>query len=214
MDVAVWLAEAVIEDDDENLTEAEIDELFEATQPIGNAINALAQAEVVLAEAAATARAEGSPMDDNDTPPPDWAGTPLRRIWPALTADERAEILTSRDDTALARLAADLRRTDSAESLGARPGGMFALDSDPSMKWHAERFEEPWNGWAAPVVTRETAENLFEDLEPLGNPGTVGADGVITVYRDPDDDGDYEIWPDDAGLYHLVELGWTFIRVD
>ena len=157
MDVAVWLAEAVIEDDDENLTEAEIDELFEATQPIGNAINALAQAEVVLAEAAATARAEGSPMDDNDTPPPDWAGTPLRRIWPALTADERAEILTSRDDTALARLAADLRRTDSAESLGARPGGMFALDSDPSMKWHAERFEEPWNGWAAPVVAPEDA---------------------------------------------------------
>lgn len=31
------------------MTEAEIDELFERTQPIGNAINALAQAEVAVA---------------------------------------------------------------------------------------------------------------------------------------------------------------------
>lgn len=31
------------------MTEAEIDELFERTQPIGNAINALAQAELAVA---------------------------------------------------------------------------------------------------------------------------------------------------------------------
>jgi len=36
-------------DDDEQMTEAEIDELFERTQPIGNAINALAQAELAVA---------------------------------------------------------------------------------------------------------------------------------------------------------------------
>ncbi|MGB3604361.1 MAG: hypothetical protein WBA38_12530 [Gordonia sp. (in: high G+C Gram-positive bacteria)] len=35
--------------DDEQMTEAEIDELFERTQPIGNAINALAQAELAVA---------------------------------------------------------------------------------------------------------------------------------------------------------------------
>lgn len=36
-------------DDDETMTEAEIDELFERTQPIGNAINALARAELAVA---------------------------------------------------------------------------------------------------------------------------------------------------------------------
>ena len=36
-------------DDDETMSEAEIDELFERTQPIGNAINALARAELAVA---------------------------------------------------------------------------------------------------------------------------------------------------------------------
>lgn len=49
MDVVVWLAEPVIEDDDENLPEAEVDALFEVTQPIGNALHALAQAELTVA---------------------------------------------------------------------------------------------------------------------------------------------------------------------
>ncbi|WP_161895226.1 hypothetical protein [Gordonia spumicola] len=35
--------------DDEMMTEAEIDAEFERTQPIGNAINALAQAELAVA---------------------------------------------------------------------------------------------------------------------------------------------------------------------
>ncbi|HNP55917.1 MULTISPECIES: hypothetical protein [Mycobacteriales] len=35
--------------EDEDMTEAEIDALFRATQPIGNAINALAQAELIVA---------------------------------------------------------------------------------------------------------------------------------------------------------------------
>ncbi|WP_156150515.1 hypothetical protein [Gordonia sihwensis] len=39
------------------MTEAEIDELFRATQPIGNAINALAQAELIVAAA------DGVPVD-------------------------------------------------------------------------------------------------------------------------------------------------------
>ncbi|WP_299487292.1 hypothetical protein [uncultured Gordonia sp.] len=38
-------------DDDEQMTEAEIDAEFERTQPIGNAINALAQAEGIIAAA-------------------------------------------------------------------------------------------------------------------------------------------------------------------
>ncbi|WFN93797.1 hypothetical protein [Gordonia sihwensis] len=35
--------------DDETMTEAQIDALFERTQPIGNALNALAQAELAVA---------------------------------------------------------------------------------------------------------------------------------------------------------------------
>lgn len=35
--------------EDEDITEAEIDALFERTQPTGNAINALAQAELIVA---------------------------------------------------------------------------------------------------------------------------------------------------------------------
>ncbi len=38
-------------DDDEDLTEAEIDAEFARTQPIGNAINALYRAELALTEA-------------------------------------------------------------------------------------------------------------------------------------------------------------------
>ncbi len=38
-------------DDDETMTEAEIDAEFERTQPIGNAINALYRAELALTEA-------------------------------------------------------------------------------------------------------------------------------------------------------------------
>ncbi|WP_341268096.1 hypothetical protein [Gordonia malaquae] len=37
--------------DDEQMSEAEIDELFERTQPIDNAINVLAQAEGTIAGA-------------------------------------------------------------------------------------------------------------------------------------------------------------------
>lgn len=36
------------DNDDETMTEAEIDAEFERTQPIGNAINALAQAELIV----------------------------------------------------------------------------------------------------------------------------------------------------------------------
>lgn len=208
----MWLAELVTEDHDEELTEQEIDALFEATQPIGNAINALVQAEAVLYEAAA--RAGRASINEPIPPVPDWAGEVLRRLWPTLTPDDRASLLADRDAAVLRTISAQLRTSDSVKSLGARPGGMFALDADPAMRWRAERFEEPWNGWATPVVTRETMENLFSDLEPRGKPGTVGHDGTITVYRGPDDDGEYEIRPDDVGMYHLAELGWMFIEVD
>ena len=59
------------------MTEAEIDALFEQTQPIGNALNAVYQAELIVAAAAtsipATVRARLDAVirdltDDKDTP--------------------------------------------------------------------------------------------------------------------------------------------------
>ncbi len=200
--------------DDETMTEAEIDAEFERTQPIGNAINALYRAEQIMAEVLDTIDKE-STMSQPIPPPPDWASDVLRRMWPTLTDADRDALIGDHDNAVLRETAAQLRRTDSADSLGARPGGMFTLDSSPHLKWHAERFEEPWNGWATPVVTRETLANLFADLtDGDDSPGTVQEDGRALVYMPDYEDGDYFIEPDGDGLYHLAELGWTFDQLD
>ena len=124
-------------------------------------------------------------------------------------------LIGDHDNAVLRETSAQLRRTDSADSLGARPGGMFTLDSSPHLKWHAERFEEPWNGWATPVVTRQTLENLFADLaDGDDSPCAVQEDGRVLVYMPDYEDGDYFIEPDGDGLYHLAELGWTFDQLD
>lgn len=214
-------------DDDEldsHLTEVEIDAALEATQWVGNAINALAQAEQIMADAVAAQRRDRMISEVLDQiskenamtqPVPEWAGDALRRIWSTLTDEDRAALIGDHDNAVLRQSAAQLRHTDSAESLGARPAGMFGLDSYPGLKWRAERFEEPWNGWATPVVTRGTLENMLTDIsEPGRRPCTLRPDGVLVVHREDYDDGDYEVEPDADGLYHLAELGWTFDEVD
>lgn len=155
-------------------------------------------------------------MSSNELPPPpEWASDVLRRVWPTLADEDRAALVGGHENAVLREMAAQLRQTDSAQSLGARPAGMFALDSWPGLKWRAERFEEPWNGWATPVVTRGVLENLLADIsEPGYRPCTLRPDGVLVVLREDYDDGDYEIEPDADGFYHLAELGWTFDKVD
>ncbi|MGB3696267.1 MAG: hypothetical protein WBA05_02430 [Gordonia sp. (in: high G+C Gram-positive bacteria)] len=212
---------------DQHLTEHEIDAEFERTQSIGNAINALYRAEQIMADAVAAERrdrmiaevldqiSEESTMSQPIPPVPEWASDTLRRLWPTLTDDDRAALIGDHDNAVLRETAAQLRHTDSADSLGAQPAGMFTIDSNPHLKWHAERFEEPWNGWVTPVVTRETLENLFADLADGDySPGAVQEDGCVLVYMPDYDDGDYYIEPDADGLYHLVELGWTFDKCD
>lgn len=62
---------------------------------------------------------------------------------------------------------------------------------------------------------QDPGENLFADLADGDySAGTVQADGRALVHRDEADDGDYFIEPDDAGLYHLAELGWVFVQTD
>ncbi len=148
-------------------------------------------------------------------PVPDWASDSLHAAWPTLTDDDRAALIADRDNAILRETAAELRRTDSEHSLAARPGGMLTVDGANDLRWRAERFEEPWNGWATPVVTRETLRNLFADLtDGDHSPGTVRPDGQALIHMPDYDDGDYLIEPDDAGLYHLYELGWCFDEVD
>ncbi|QHN36861.1 hypothetical protein [Gordonia pseudamarae] len=50
-------------DDDEQMTEVEIDNMFERTQPIGSAINAIAQAELAVAAIEETPPAVQSRLD-------------------------------------------------------------------------------------------------------------------------------------------------------
>ena len=154
-------------------------------------------------------------MTNPSLPVPDWASDVLRRTWPTLSADDQRALLADHDNAVLRDLASQLRHTESADSLGATPAGDFTLDGSyhAGLRWHAERFEEPWNGWSTPVVTRQTLQNLIDDLAADDNlVGRIEDDGAFTVFAE-DPDENYAVRPDDDGLYHLVELGWTFIRV-
>ena len=153
-------------------------------------------------------------MADHSLPVPDWASDVLRRAWPTLSSDDQRALVDDRDNAVLRDLAVQMRRTASADDLGATPAGDFTLDglAHAGMRWHAERFEEPWNGWATPVVTGQTLRNLIDDLAADDNlVGRIEDNGSFTVFaEDPGDN--YDVHPDADGLYHLYELGWTFVR--
>ena len=149
-----------------------------------------------------------------DVPVPDWASDALRRTWPTLSEDDRRALIDDRENQLLRHAAVALRRTESSQDFGARPAGDFGIDGHDGLSWHAERFEEPWNGWATPVVTRGTLENLVEDLATDDNlVGRIEDDGALTVYAEDPEENDV-VRPDGDGLYHLYELGWCFVEVD
>lgn len=81
--------------------------------------------------------------------------------------------------------------------------------------WPAVRFGEPWNGFATPVVIRQTLEDL---LEVVGDGYRWEGDDVVVwsaIDLGPDDLPEYEdrLSPDGEGLYDLGALGWVFERV-
>ncbi|GAA2375855.1 hypothetical protein [Gordonia cholesterolivorans] len=144
---------------------------------------------------------------------PDWASDALRRTWPTLTEDDRQALIADRENSLLRTAAVQLRGTDLDRS---EHGGDFTLDGlyERGIRWHAEAFGEPWNGWATPIVTAATAKNMFADLLELGEAdGPLGAitDDGLLVYGEDEDDN-FVIAPNDRGEFALWELGWTFLK--
>lgn len=86
----------------------------------------------------------------------------------------------------------------------------FHADANPDTSWECFGFDEPWNGWCAPVVDMATVFEVLQDAEWVVR--TEGA--IILAASDPDVDEDQIVIlrPDDQGLYHLRDLGWTFVE--
>ena len=85
--------------------------------------------------------------------------------------------------------------------------------------YEAVAYGPTWNGWATPIVTRETYAALIKGEDPNGEYYELVFDeaGVAILHDFAADDDDYEpyrIVPDDDGHYDLGELGWTFETVD
>lgn len=94
----------------------------------------------------------------------------------------------------------------------------FTLDEDRTV-YPAEGFDPSWNGWASPIVTRETLCALIAGEDPDGQHLTLSfAGATATLYiRRPDATHQFAptvLKPDPAGLYHLAPLGWTFHVLD
>ncbi|WPH57874.1 hypothetical protein [Mycobacterium phage WXIN] len=94
----------------------------------------------------------------------------------------------------------------------------FALDASPQNVYDAVRFGPRWNGWATPVVTRETLIALAANETAAGYPvhvGWLGPSAVVTILAgDGYDQSVYVVPATEDGLLDLGELSWTFFRVD
>ena len=92
--------------------------------------------------------------------------------------------------------------------------------------YQAVGFDHPWNGWATPVVTASVMARLVWRQNELCTrfAEAVGVDdwtrmsmpdnSVVVFSGMYPDEPPYRVDPDTDGLYHLVDLGWTFEQVD
>ncbi len=83
----------------------------------------------------------------------------------------------------------------------------FTLDGQPEHTWTAHECGEPWNGWATPVVDRDTLQDVIATDTRLTLRFT-DAGGAI-IYDTTTDDFD-TITPTPTGHYSLRILGWRF----
>jgi hypothetical protein len=88
----------------------------------------------------------------------------------------------------------------------------FEIDgypADDGEEFFAYAFDAPWNGFDQPVVDRET---LVGVVATAGGTATLSWGGDTAVIN-----GDgylVELPPDEAGRYHLRDLGWCFTAVE
>lgn len=107
-----------------------------------------------------------------------------------------------------------------AERIATKPI-TFAIDGDPQRQvYTAVRIARRWNGWAVPVVTRETVRAMLQDLDTdeSGNAPEYRtawvelANGSFMV-EGPDDEEPTFLAPDAQGLY-TFDLGWVLDTID
>ncbi|RDB47063.1 hypothetical protein [Tsukamurella tyrosinosolvens] len=131
----------------------------------------------------------------------------IRTTLGGLTPKEQSELAAANDERVDWMHWTAEMQSDSASPL------QFTLDGLEERRWDASAFGERWNGWAAPIVTREQARRFFTELTELEGAGDrhhFTEDGTLYVHSfDPDETID--LHPDGAGLYHLRDLGWTFL---
>ncbi|MCV7694246.1 hypothetical protein M3C51_007070 [Micrococcus luteus] len=85
------------------------------------------------------------------------------------------------------------------------PGWVF--DAFPDHPFLAVAYGEDWNGWATPVVTRETLGDVLAALELEHRWEDTTAVIAVEDYED-------RIAPRQDGLYDLAQAGWTMQRIE
>jgi len=96
--------------------------------------------------------------------------------------------------------------------------GEFALDG-LTETYQAVSFGAPWNGWATPVVTYETAKAFADNITvaladvPVEDRDVFTWDGDHLVVTRQGEEGENRLAPNGEGLYFLGDLGYVFYRV-
>jgi len=92
----------------------------------------------------------------------------------------------------------------------------FIEDWDPDTEYDAVSFGPRWNGWATPVVTKETLVKMGERYAAEGG----NAEGLWELTWD----GDTAVWsfepedswrmePNQDGNYDLGQMGFCYVTV-
>ena len=82
-------------------------------------------------------------------------------------------------------------------------------------------YGQPWNGWATPIVSRETLEEFVEFLKnDKDMMGMIREDAEQYPGKSLEWEGD-SLWisgeqltPNEDSTYSFGFLGWTFISID
>lgn len=83
----------------------------------------------------------------------------------------------------------------------------FGFDAFPDHPFLAVEYGEDWNGWATPVVTRETLADVLAALELAHR--WEGSTAVLEI-----EDYEDRIEARADGLYDLAQAGWTVQQVE